>query len=202
MLYKNTKVKFCSSDGDTDYFEIVAGVMHGATLAPYLFIICLEYVLRTSVNFMKENGFKLAKQRSRRYPTQTITDVDYADGIELLANTPDQAKSLLQSGTGSRSQQRPPYQRSKKEYKYFNQRRDISTLKSGSLKLEDKFTNQGNSVLSTENYINTRLAKACIAIDWQLVIWKLDKSDEIKRSFLPSSGCINTAIWIHPLDAK
>ena len=42
MLYKNTKVKVCSPDGDTDYFDIVAGVLQGDTLAPYLFIICLD----------------------------------------------------------------------------------------------------------------------------------------------------------------
>ena len=27
MLYKNTKVKVCLPDGDTDYFDIVAGVL-------------------------------------------------------------------------------------------------------------------------------------------------------------------------------
>ena len=29
MLYKNTKVKVHSPEGDTDYFEIVAGVLQG-----------------------------------------------------------------------------------------------------------------------------------------------------------------------------
>ncbi len=76
MLYKNMKVKVRPSDGDTDYFDTVAGVLQGDTLAPYLFIICLDYVLRTSVYKMKDNGFKLTKERSRRYtnkelPTQT-----------------------------------------------------------------------------------------------------------------------------------
>ena len=88
MLYRNTKVKVRSPDGDTDYFDIVANVLQGDTLAPYLFIICLDYVLRTSVDKMKENGFKLTKERSRRCHTQTITDVDYADDIALLANAP------------------------------------------------------------------------------------------------------------------
>ncbi len=32
---------------------------------------------------MKENGFKLTKERSSRYPAQTITDVDYADDSKL-----------------------------------------------------------------------------------------------------------------------
>ena len=39
MLYKNLKVKVCSPDGDTDYFDIVAGVLQGAS---YVFIICLD----------------------------------------------------------------------------------------------------------------------------------------------------------------
>ena len=75
-LYKNTKVKVRSSDGDTDYFDIVAGVLQGDTLAPYLFIICLDYTLRTSIDL---NGFRQAKERSIRYPAQTITDADYTD---------------------------------------------------------------------------------------------------------------------------
>ena len=95
MLYKNTKVKVLSLDGDTDYFDIVAGVLQGDTLAPYLFIIWLDYMLRTSIDIMKENGFKLAKERSRRCPTQTITDTDYANDIVLLANTSAQAETLL-----------------------------------------------------------------------------------------------------------
>ena len=44
---------------------------------------------------MKENGFTLAKERSRRYPAQTITDADNADDIGPLANTPTPAESLL-----------------------------------------------------------------------------------------------------------
>ena len=92
ILYKNTKVKVRSPDGDTDYFDIVAGVLQG-----YLFIICLDYVLKTSIDLMKENDFKLAKERSISYPAQTITDADYADDIVLLANSPAQAESLLHS---------------------------------------------------------------------------------------------------------
>ena len=59
MLYRNTKVKVRSQDGDTDHFDIVVGVLQEDTLAPYLFIICMDYVLRTSIDKMKNNGFKL-----------------------------------------------------------------------------------------------------------------------------------------------
>ena len=53
MLYKNTKLKLCSLDGYTDFFDIVTGILQGDTLAPYLFIICLDYILRTSIDLMK-----------------------------------------------------------------------------------------------------------------------------------------------------
>ena len=74
ILYRNTKVKVRSPDGDTEYFDIVAGVLQGDTLAPYLFIICLDYVLRTLIDKIRENDFELTKKRSRRYPAKTITD--------------------------------------------------------------------------------------------------------------------------------
>ena len=78
---------------DTEYFDIVAGVLQGDTQAPYLFIICLDYVLRTSIDKIRENGFELKKKRSRRYSAKTITDADYADDIALLANTLNQAEN-------------------------------------------------------------------------------------------------------------
>ena len=91
ILYRNTKLKVSSPEGDTEYFDIVAGVHQGDTLHPYLFIICLDYVLRTSIDKIKENGFELTKKRSRRYPAKSITDADYADDIAILANAPAQA---------------------------------------------------------------------------------------------------------------
>ena len=48
-----------------------------ATLAPYLFIICLDYILRMLIDLMKENGLILKKIRSKQYPAQTI--MDYTD---------------------------------------------------------------------------------------------------------------------------
>ena len=44
------------------------------------------YVYKISIDKMKENGFKLTKERSRRYPAQTITDADYADDKVLYSH--------------------------------------------------------------------------------------------------------------------
>ena len=97
ILYRNTKVKVRSPDGDTEYFDIVAGVQEGDMLVPYLFIICLDHVLRTSIDKIRGNSFELIKERSRRYPAKTITDADYANDIVILANTPNLAETLLHS---------------------------------------------------------------------------------------------------------
>ena len=74
--YAKPNTIVCSPDWDTDYFGIVAGVLQGDTFAPYLFIIYLDYVLRTSFDKMEDNGFKLAKERSWKYPARTITVAD------------------------------------------------------------------------------------------------------------------------------
>ena len=76
IIYRNTIVKVRSPDEDTNYFDIVAWVLLGDTLAPYLFIICLDYVLRTLIDKIRENGFKLTKKSSRRYLEQTIVCSD------------------------------------------------------------------------------------------------------------------------------
>ena len=44
MLYQDTQSMVRSPDGDTKMFEITTGVLQGDTVAPFLFIICLDYI--------------------------------------------------------------------------------------------------------------------------------------------------------------
>ena len=187
ILYRNTKVKVRSPDGDTEYFDIVAGVLQGDTLAPHLFIICLDYVLRTSIDKIRENGFELTKRRSKRYPAKTIRDADYADDLALLANTPNQAETLLHSLERAAASIGLHVNAHKTEYMCYNQTGNIATLDGASLKLVDKFTYLGSSVSSTENDIDTRLTKAWTAIDRFSIIWKSDLTDKMKRSFFQAA---------------
>ena len=172
-----------SPDGDTEYFDIVTGILQGDTLVPYLFIICLDYVLRTSIDNIRENGFVLTKKRSRRYPAKIITDADYADDIALLANTPNQAETLLHSLERAAEGIGLHVNAHRTEFMSFNQKDDISTLDGTSLKLVDKFTYLGSSVSSTEKDIDTRLMKAWTAIDRLSIIWKSNLTDKKKCSF-------------------
>ena len=189
MLYRNTELKVRSLDGDIDHYDLVAGVLPGDTLTPYLFIICLDYVLRTSIDKIKENWFKLTKERSRRYPAKTITDADYADDITLLANAPTQGETLLYSLEWAAAGIGPHVNAHKTEYMCFNQTGNIYILNGSTLKLIDKFTYLGSSVLSTKADINTWVAKAWTAIDRLSVIWKSDLIDKMKRIFSKQRSC-------------
>ena len=187
MLYRNTKVKVCSPDWDTDYFDIAAGVLQGDTLAPCLFIICLDYVFRKSIDKIKENSSKLTKKISRRYPAKTITDANYADDIALLENAPTQAETLLQSLEWAAAGIVLHVNAHKTEYMCFNQTSDISTLNGSSLKRVDKFTYLRSSVSSTKADINGWLAKIWTALNRLTVTWKSDLTDKIKRNFFQAA---------------
>ena len=144
-------------------------------------------MLRTSIDKIRENGFELTKKRSRRYSAKTITDADYADDIALLANTPNQAETLLHSLERSAAGIGLHVNALKTEYMCYNQTDDISTLDGTSLKLVDKFTYLGSSVSSTKKDIDTRLTKAWTAIDRLSIIWKSDLTDKMKRSFFQAA---------------
>ena len=54
-VYDNTSAKVLTPDGDTDTFPILAGVLHGDTLVPYLFVIVLDYALSRAITRKRNN---------------------------------------------------------------------------------------------------------------------------------------------------
>ena len=144
-------------------------------------------MLRTSIDKIKENVFNLTKERSRWYPSKTITDTDYADDIALLANTPAQAETLLHSLERAVAGISLHANAHKTEYMCFNQTGDIFTINGSPLKLVDKFSYLGSSVSSTDTDISTRLAKAWADIDRLSVTWKAEFTDKMKHSFFQAA---------------
>ena len=56
MLYINTRSMVRSPDGDTHFFDITTGVLQGNTLANFLFIVYLDYILNNALNHNTELG--------------------------------------------------------------------------------------------------------------------------------------------------
>ena len=148
------------------------------------------HTCQTLIDQMKENDFIQEKrQEPDAIPNKEFTDADNADDIAL------QAESLLLiqvAGIIDLS-----VNADHTGYMCFNQKGDISTLKVGSMKLIDNFTNLGNSVSSMENDINIRLAKEWTAVDWLWIIRKSNQSDKMIRKFSKQ----RSNMWMHHMDA-
>ena len=54
LMYRDIKAKVVSPDGDTDI--IFSGVMQGNTLAPFLFVIVLDYAMRQATHGKEEEA--------------------------------------------------------------------------------------------------------------------------------------------------
>ena len=94
-MYQNTKAQILTPDDETGQFEITTGVMQGDTLAPFLFIIVLDYALRGALNGCEEHlGFTISPRRSKRQSAVTLTDLDFADDIALLSDKIEQAQII------------------------------------------------------------------------------------------------------------
>lgn len=94
LLYTNTRAQVITPDGKTEFFEILAGVLKGDTLAPYLFIIVVDYFMRIALGKRPDIGFTLTPA-SRRVKAKEISDTEFADDIALVTNTVKEAEELM-----------------------------------------------------------------------------------------------------------
>ena len=85
-------------DGETNTFDITAGVLQGDTLAPYLFIVVLNEVMLAAVRngdgLMLYPKFRDEEKRCHR-PEVRITDMAFADDIVLVSETAEAANTFF-----------------------------------------------------------------------------------------------------------
>ena len=92
----NTEATVVTPDGETEFFKISTEVLQGDTLAPFIFIIVLDYVLRLSLDPLNNRGLQIRPRRSRRHPTQHLTGLDFADDLALITELVEDAEAFLQ----------------------------------------------------------------------------------------------------------
>ena len=97
LVYDGTCARVLMPDGNTDYFETLAGVLQGNMLTTFPFIIVLDYITRQAIDGKEELSFKLDWRRSRWQHPSVITDTDFADDISLIVEDMNQAQELLTS---------------------------------------------------------------------------------------------------------
>ena len=84
IMYDDTSAKVITPDGETEIFSILAGVLQGDTLAPYLFVIVIDYIMRKPITgkeeklgffFKEETKKKGTTHNSHNRPTWTLRTI-------------------------------------------------------------------------------------------------------------------------------
>ena len=196
VLYSNTTSTILSPDGETSPFSILAGILQGDTLAPFLFIIVVDYVLRMSVDNISSKGLEITPRRSSRYPAKHLTDTDFADDIALISESLVNAQSLLNALEQASNCVGLYLNESKTEF--FNMCHSdndfiIKTLNNTILNMVSDYVYLGSYISSSEKDFLTRKGMAWSACNAMHKIWTSHLSRAFKLKIFQAA--IET-IWV------
>ena len=182
ILSKDTEAQLITPDGDTEFFEIFAGVLQGDTLAPFLFIIALDYALREASG-ETHTGFKLTPQQSSRHVATYITDTDFADDLALISYCLEEGQLLLRLEFAAKTVCLHVIYK-KTEYMLYDQPEgDLVTLEGNKLKQVDNFKYLGSWIQSSEKDMNIIIGQACSALNKMVKVWKSNLQNHLKVGF-------------------
>lgn len=187
-MYSNTMARVITPDGETEQFDITAGVLQGDTLAPFLFIIVLDYAMRKAMADGKEEdlGFTITPRKSRRHRKEVLADLDFADDISLLSDAIVQAQELLLRVEHECNKVGLGLNGPKTKYLTYNIEEDHAPLhtRDGTILEEKKdFKYLGSWVDETLKDINVRKALAWRALNDMDRTWKSKLSPGVKKRF-------------------
>ena len=183
VLYTDTSSTILTTDGETPAFSINAGILQGDTLAPFLFIIVVDYVLRMSVDTISNKGLEIKPRQSSRHPAEYLTDTDFADDIALISHSLANAQSLLQSLEQASNCVGLYLNESKTEYVnkcISDSDFVIQTLNNTLLKMVSDYVYLGSYISSSEKDFLTRKGMAWSACNALHKIWSSNLSREFK----------------------
>ena len=83
-LYNNPSARIRTPEGLSDAFSLFQGVLQGDTLAPYLFIIVMDFIMRRALENLEHLAFSLNRE-SARYNTRGAASAEgFAAQAQLL----------------------------------------------------------------------------------------------------------------------
>lgn len=170
-LYNDSSAVVFVEGQTSERFGVNTGVLQGDVLAPYLFIIVMDYVLANSTQ--GEVGYEYQPRRSSRQPARLIADLDFADDIALIESSIERAGILLRKLDEHSQATGLIVNCEKTEHLRLNIN-DPTDLKLGdkTIRQVDDFKYLGSLIASTSNDASQRIAKGWSAF-WQLgKIWR------------------------------
>ena len=182
LLYVNTRGKVITPDGETELFDILAGVLQGDTLAPYLFVIALDYCMRQALSRHPEIGFTIKPRQSRRVKAVRVSDTDFADDLALITDTVTEAEKLTQEI--EKVAATVGLQMNEGKTKFMTQNIEVPgtlmSVNNKSIEHVKDFTYLGSRLKSTESDIRVRKGKAWGACHSLKKLWNSDLRDALK----------------------
>ena len=160
-------------DGPTNEFFTTTGILPADTLAPYLFVIVVDYLLRQSKEALKSKGIDMPSKTSRE-KDKYLTDLDYADDIALTTMLLQDAQHLLASSEDASAKVGLFLNAKKTEYMSIHGNECPASILSRDgtqLKEVDDFKYLGSFVADSKKDFLTRKAQAWTACNKLHIIW-------------------------------
>ena len=174
-LYINTKAKIMTPEGITLEFLTNLGILQGDVLAPLIFIIVLDFILRLAIG--PRDGFKVG--------TDFIADLDFADDLATITDSFSENSRLCQSISDIAGRYGLLINIGKTKYMSYNIPRPVNSdervfVNGTPLEEVDDFKYLGSYIASTSRDINVRKGLAWKALQSLDAFWKSDMSRKIK----------------------
>ena len=167
-LYDNSKGMVMVNGKLSEPFCINTGVLQGDVLAPFLFIIVIDHIMKGSC---AGHGFEYVKGNGSRSPAKTLNDLDYADDIALLEKLVTLANDQLGKLSSEARKVGLVINADKTEYMAFNQPSDQPGIVLDGLQLQQ---------VADFQYLGSRMS--CTRVDFKrrkglawAVFWDLEK---------------------------
>ena len=193
VMYDGTTAAVRTNDGTSNTFDINAGVLQGDTLAPFLFVWVVDYILRRAVEETGV-GYTLTKRNGSREAEVKICDLDFADDVALLTNSISDAQILLTAVEKYAAEVGLFLNPKKTEIMISTggQKPDLAAERvvsaDGSvIKVVDDFKYLGAWISDSKKDINVRIGQAWSAITRMHLIWRSQMELGLKRRFFSAT---------------
>jgi exonuclease III len=208
-LYNNSKSAVMVDGSISDPFNVSTGVLQGDVLAPFLFIVLVDFLLKKATSDPDlDSGVVTHPRRSRRYPAQVLNDLDFADDIALLESTTSRAQLQLTKTAAAAKDLGLTISVSKTEYMTANcHPHPTLTVYGEPIKHVTDFKYLGSKMASTASDLKRRKALAWCAF-WKLEhLWKSSLLSIPAKVKLFRTTCVTILLygcesWVLSLDME
>jgi hypothetical protein len=207
VLYDKSESQVYEGGQLSKPFKITTGVLQGDVLAPFLFIIVIDYITRqsqdqfgyvTHTGKKNETGYLL---RSKTCPKERkVSDLDFADDIALLENCPIKAQKQLDALRNSARATGLEINIAKTEQMRLNvpanqQPPPNLTIDGQEIAIVDDFKYLGSYVGSSEKDINIRIGLAWGAFNkLRSLLTSKTLSNQLKLRLF-NAACISALLY-------